>query len=807
MVSRVAFPIRRKLGLLIAGLVVVSLLASGTLHYHHNLRRIERATAERLLVLAATAATTLDGQAQGRALSVGGAERVGLGAALRHIRDTSGLHMDGIYMLARGGTGRLVVIASAQGEGDPALGTTYPMVEIPRAAAERVLGGGSPEATEPWSDGRRTWISGLAPIRGQDGAVLAVLAVDEELTGMAQERRQVAWEISQVSLVVGLLAVGLGMLFARSLVAPMREMVRRMRSIAAGQPPGEALPVTTRDELGLLVEGFNRFVDTLAEADRLRSAHEVLADNNAQLEQAVARRTSELEEALETARAAGRAVEEASRAKSAFLANMSHELRTPLNAIIGYSEILLEEAGDGEEGPMSSDLRKIASAGRHLLSIINDILDLSKIEAGKMSLYLETFNVNTLLDEVGVALTEVAERRGNELKVRRPPDLGTMRADLVKVRQCLVNLLGNACKFTEKGQILLEAVREQAGPIDWMVFRVSDSGIGMTADQVAQLFRTFSQADDSAQRKYGGTGLGLALTRRFARMMGGDVEVESTPAQGSVFTLRLPAEVREPEAVEEEVVERAAVGEQMTVLVIDDDRESRELLERSLAKEGFCVLTAASGGEGVRRAREVRPDAITLDVMMPGMDGWSVLSLLKKDPATAEIPVIMLSIVDNKNLGYALGATDYLSKPIEREHLAAVLRKHRGGGARSRSVLVVDDDPDNRELLVRMLDAAGWTVHVAESGRVALQRVGEIQPGLILLDLLMPDGDGFQFMAEIQRQPALRDVPIVVLTAKDLMDEDRQRLTDQVKSVLQKGAYRHEELVGEIQALLGRARS
>jgi signal transduction histidine kinase/DNA-binding response OmpR family regulator len=564
--------------------------------------------------------------------------------------------------------------------------------------------------------------------------------------------------------------------------------------------------VTTRDELGLLVEGFNRFVEALAEADRLRSAQRLLIDDKTRLEQAVALRTNELQEALGAAQAAGREAEEASRAKSAFLANMSHELRTPLNAIIGYSEMLLEDAGDGESGPMSADLRKIAGAGRHLLSLIDDILDLSKIEAGKMTLFLETFNVNTLLDAVGAEMKKVAASRGNELKVRRPPDLGTMRADMVKVRQCLLNLIGNACKFTENGRILVEAVREQEGAVDWVVFRVSDSGIGMSGEQLAQLFQTFSQVDTSTQRKYGGTGLGLALTQRFARMMGGEVAVESAPDQGSTFTLRLPVEVLD-EAVVGAGPGVAQAGDQMTVLVIDDDRESRELLDRSLAREGFRVIAAASGGEGVRRAHEIRPDAITLDVMMPGMNGWNVLSLLKQDPATADIPVIMLSVVDNKNLGYALGASDCLSKPIDREHLAAVLRKHRSGGVRPPSVLVVDDDPDTRALLMRTLDAAGCMVQVAESGRVALQRLAESQPGLILLDLLMPDGDGFEFLAELERLPPLRHVPIVVLTAKELVDEDRQRLTEQVKSVLQKGAYSHEQLVGQIRELLGHARS
>ncbi|HXY69773.1 MAG TPA: ATP-binding protein, partial [Gemmatimonadales bacterium] len=332
----------------------------------------------------------------------------------------------------------------------------------------------------------------------------------------------------------------------------------------------------------------------------------------------------------------------------------------------------------------------IHTAGRHLLALINDILDLSKIEAGKTELFLETFEAGAMLRDVTTTVQPLVAKNGNRLVVEEGEGLGTMRADLTKVRQVLLNLLSNACKFTERGTVTLAAAREAPpagdgapGAGDWLVFRVSDSGIGMTPEQLAKLFEAFAQAEASTARRYGGTGLGLAISRRFCQLMGGDITVTSRPGEGSTFTVRLPATVAE-KAAEPPAAPRAAgagTGAAGTVLVVDDDPAARRLLAHHLTREGFRVEEAADGDAALRRAREGRPDVITLDVLMPGMDGWAVLTALKADPEVAAIPVVMLSVVDEKHIGFALGAADYLTKPIAREQLVAVLRKVRSPDA------------------------------------------------------------------------------------------------------------------------------
>ena len=354
------------------------------------------------------------------------------------------------------------------------------------------------------------------------------------------------------------------------------------------------------------------------------------------------------------------------------------------------------------------------------------MLDLSKIEAGKMELYLESFDVAGLVRDIAAVIQPLVAKNANRLDVRCPAGRSaTMRADLTKVRQALFNLLSNACKFTEQGTVTL-AVTPGGGATAGtaMVFSVSDTGIGMTPEQIARLFEAFSQADASTTRKYGGTGLGLALSRRLCRMMGGDVTVESEAGRGSTFTIRLPGRGGRGGRGAGAAAERPSrappgVG---TVLVIDDEAAVRDLMQRFLTKEGFRVVTAAGGEEGLRRARELRPDAITLDVMMPGMDGWAVLSALKADPDVADIPVIMLTIVDDQNLGYALGASDYLTKPIDRERLVDGARRSTGATARCSWWTTT---PSVRQLLRRMLEPEGYTVVEAENGRAALERLRE----------------------------------------------------------------------------------
>jgi PAS domain S-box-containing protein len=413
-------------------------------------------------------------------------------------------------------------------------------------------------------------------------------------------------------------------------------------------------------------------------------------------------------------------LEQANRAKSVFLANISHELRTPLNAILGYSEMLQEEAVERKLDEFGADLRKINGAGKHLLALINNILDLSKIEAGKMEMFLETFDVARMIDEVASTIRLMVKENANTLHIECAPDLGAMHADQIKVRQGLFNLLSNAAKFTHDGNITLNAGREIMDGSEWIVFRVADTGIGLSPEQIVKLFQDFTQADPSTTRKFGGTGLGLALTRRFCQIMGGDVTVHSLPGKGSVFTIKLPAVVSEvkPEAAAEiagaQVVGASPDGDgterfastESCVLVIDDDPVQRDFLDRFLSKEGFCVRTAAGGDAGLRLARQLRPVAITLDVMMPDMDGWSVLAALKADAALCDIPVIMLTMVDDPERGFTLGAADYATKPVDRARLSHILKKYTCPHPPC-PVLMVEDDPATRELTRAILEKEG----------------------------------------------------------------------------------------------------
>ena len=510
----------------------------------------------------------------------------------------------------------------------------------------------------------------------------------------------------------------------------------------------------------------------------------------------------------EQLREAKDAAEVANHAKSAFLANMSHELRTPLNAIIGYSEMLQEEADDLGQTELVPDLRKIVSAGKHLLALINDVLDLSKIEAGKMELYLEEFGVETMIRDVTAIVEPLVAKNANALEVELAANLGTMRADLTKVRQALFNVLSNASKFTDHGTITLEVARERRIEGDWITFMVSDTGIGMTPEHVQRLFQAFTQAEVSTARTYGGTGLGLAISRRFCQLMGGDILVQSQPGVGSTFAIHLPAGVAADRAPPAEAPAPAPlVGAAQaqpaggSVLVIDDDPATHDLINRFLTREGFRVLTASSGEEGLRMAREARPDAITLDVLMPSVDGWAVLAALKADPDLADIPVVMLTMVDDKTMGYALGASDYLTKPIDRERLLRTLEAHRHG-APSRAVLLVEDDAATRGLLRRMLEREGWAVSEAENGRVGLERIADEQPAVILLDLIMPEMDGFALVLELRKREAWRSIPIIVITALDVSVQDRLRLNGFVEGILSKGALTQEQLLGEVRDLV-----
>jgi signal transduction histidine kinase/DNA-binding response OmpR family regulator len=504
----------------------------------------------------------------------------------------------------------------------------------------------------------------------------------------------------------------------------------------------------------------------------------------------------------------GRELADASRHKSEFLANMSHELRTPLNAIIGIAEMLREDAEDEGQEALVEPLGRIHRAGDHLLHLINEILDLSKIEAGKLELHVEDVDLAAAIAEITATAGPLAARNGNRLIVDCTPDIGSVRSDQTRLRQIVLNLLSNACKFTERGEVRLGVSIDR----DEVTIRVADTGIGMTPEQLKRLFQEFTQADSSTTRRYGGTGLGLAISRKLARLMGGDITVESAPGVGTTFTVGLPigpAGQAAPPCEPEERLPAATPGfagvpgNAATVLVVDDEETVRDLMRRFLAREGFDVVTAADGQEALALARQLHPALITLDVLMPGMDGWSVLQALKADPGLAPIPVVMLSIVDEQNRGYALGAADYLTKPIQRERLRALLGRFRPDAAR-RHVLIVDDDPEARRWLARALTAEGWQASEAEDGKAALAAVRKRRPDLILLDLLMPKMDGFEFLARLQADAKGPRVPVVVVTAADLTEDDHRRLNGAVEQVLLKQACSREELLRALRELVGR---
>jgi signal transduction histidine kinase/DNA-binding response OmpR family regulator len=584
------------------------------------------------------------------------------------------------------------------------------------------------------------------------------------------------------------------LLLSRSLSRPIRKLTRTSTQLAAGDLK-QRVKLNRADEIGVLGESFNKMAENLE--DLYHSIDSKVQERTLQLQNT----NAELEEARRNA-------EVANRSKSAFLANMSHELRTPLNAIIGYSELLEEDATDMGEQAFVTDLQKIKGAAKHLLSLINDVLDLSKIEAGKMELFVETFSVPAMVRDVVATIQPLVQKNGNILEVDCDPNLGEMRADLTKLRQSLFNLLSNASKFTERGKISLTVERANGR----MLFRVRDTGIGISPEQIGRLFQAFTQADASTTRKFGGTGLGLAISQRFCQMMNGEIRVESEMGKGTIFTIDLPVRVEvktvqnpaQSDILSAEMVD-AAPGAPV-VLAIDDDATIRDLLQRYLAKEGYAVYTAGTGEEGLQKARDIKPDVITLDVMMPSMDGWAVLAQLKEDSQTAEIPVIMLTMVEDHTMGYALGATDYLNKPVERTKLLSVLERHRTRqNQKVGRVMVVEDDLTTRMMTRRLLEKEGLDVIEASNGRVGLERLTKERPDLILLDLMMPEMDGFEFVMKLRQRKDWSYIPVVVISAKDITASDRERLNGYVEQVMQKGSFTRDSLLTTVRDLVSAA--
>ena len=495
--------------------------------------------------------------------------------------------------------------------------------------------------------------------------------------------------------------------------------------------------------------------------------------------------------------------EVANRTKSQFLANMSHELRTPLNAIIGYSEILQEDAADGGQVHFVTDLKKIEGAGRHLLGLINDILDLSKVEAGKMEVFIEEVDIPSLLEEVGAIIRPLVAKSGNTLELRVAPEIGSIRTDRTKVKQCLLNVLSNASKFTQNGKLTIAIERTDRTTVQ---MTISDTGIGMSPEQLGRLFHAFSQADASTTKKFGGTGLGLAITRHFCRLLGGDISVTSQVGEGSTFTIVIPDQAAgppQPEATSELSAEPLPSPEEdsaITVLVVDDDAASRDLLTTNLRREGYRTVQARGGDEALELALKLRPDAITLDVLMPKTDGWAVLGALKANPELCDIPVIMVTVAPDRGIGLSLGAAEVMTKPVDRAELTALLRHLL---SRDGPILLVEDDLATRETVRSTIEKMGLAVAEVTNGRLALSWLAENPaPALILLDLMMPEMDGFEFLDTFNSRADWRHVPVVVITAKQLTAAERGLLA--VRTVIEKGDSIDRDIAAAIGKAVGR---
>ena len=506
-------------------------------------------------------------------------------------------------------------------------------------------------------------------------------------------------------------------------------------------------------------------------------------------------RTSEMETARDEAR-------DASDQKTKFFANMSHELRTPLNAILGYGEMLYEDCEDLGYDDLLPDLKKITSSGTHLLSLINNILDLSKIEAGKMELFVTSFEIENMVQTIKDVSEPLAAKNDNGFVINLDGAMGSMSQDETKLRQCLTNFLSNGFKFTKNGTVTLDAKARLEGDVEFVDFAVIDTGAGMSPEGVAKVFEEYTQAERSTSANYGGTGLGLPISKKFAEMMGGDVIVTSEEGVGSVFTMSVPREC--PEYNEDEV-EGNVINlddQDNLVVLVDDDVAMHDLIKRTISKLNLTLLGATNSEKGMELIREVKPKLILLDVLMPGRDGWSLLKECKTDKDLKDIPVIMISQLNQSNLASSLGANDYLTKPIDRTHFINTLKRILGTDTQNQKVLVIDDDKDVRELLSRLLKDAGYRPIDARDGKEGLERTKD-EPALIILDLEMPRMDGFEFLDNyIKDVPEEKRAPVLVFSGKDLTDVQEDLLKERVIGLVKKDDVSMDKLSQMIQGIV-----
>lgn len=615
-----------------------------------------------------------------------------------------------------------------------------------------------------------------------DGETEAVLGIFENLGPLINFQTQFTNALTIAFAMVLLAAVGILSIFIRlSVTRPLHNLRAVTGTIAHGDYSQRAR-VTTADEVGQLSVAFN-----------------MMAHNLGELYVSVTERTNELTCALAEAQEARTVAEKANQMKSQFLATMSHELRTPLNSIINFTRILSSGArGSVNEGQVDY-LNRVCASGEHLLGLINDILDLSKIEVGRMELYKEPCQIDELARHVIDTATGLIKEKPIELRQSITPGIPAVMADRTRIRQVMLNLLSNAAKFTDAGTITLGISRAD----NQVVVSVTDTGIGIAPEHLDTIFEEFRQVDGESNRRYGGTGLGLAICQRLVELHGGWIWVESTLGGGSTFFFSLPIETDVPlyaPDTKAPEVEAPFDPDGPVVVVIDDDSAAIEIVMSYLKRDGYTVYGVRDSRRALDEARRLRPAAIILDILMPHKDGWEILAELKADPELQTTPVVLYTIAEERQLGMHLGASAYLIKPIDEAQLRGTVNQLVGGGG---TVLVIDDAPDVLEMVSSQLEqTSNCRVITANGGQAGLDRVAVQRPDVIILDLMMPDVDGFAVLKQLEDNPSTYDIPVVVLTAKDLTADERNVLNRRVRSLLTKGSTTPEHLVRKVAALL-----
>jgi len=658
-------------------------------------------------------------------------------------------------------------------------------------------------------------------LRDEDGEVIGNVLIAFTLAPVKAESRQAMMYAVGLGFLILLPMVGIVAWQINRMIKPLDLVVTAIQRITAGDVD-QRIDYQSRDEIGTLAQAFRKLIDYIkgiaSAADRLskgdptvdvvpRSERDVLSHSFNRMAQNLIRQREHLEEqvTLRTAELEELNVqlETATRHKSEFLANMSHELRTPLNAIIGFSDVLLEKEKmvGGLNEKQEEYVEDILGSGRHLLSLINDILDLSKVEAGRMELELTTFDLQMLLEDTLMLVRERATRHGIQLTLDVDTQVGDLTADGRKVKQILLNLLSNAVKFTPDGGKISVRTGRSAGLVE---ISVSDTGIGISPEDQQRIFEEFRQTKRKEPQEGEGTGLGLTLAKRFVELHGGRIWLESEVGRGSTFTFTLPMR---------SVVEKTVTTRDTTldvqhkgplVLVIEDDPSAAKLLSLYLTEAGFAFEVVNESEAAFEKVRTLHPAVITLDILMPGLDGWELLTRLKTDGLAERIPVVIISVLDERGKGFALGAADYLVKPVDRQALISSVGHlcRTALDRRDVTILTVDDDPMALELMEAVLRPEGFTVLKAGGGREGLRLARERRPNLIVLDLLMPDVDGFQVLDELKHDPLLAGIPIVILTCKTLSPEDKARLDGYINYLKQKGDFNRADFVAQVRSLI-----